>query len=157
MALRTKDRRFGSWTKALREAGLKPQTHQLKLGDHSFIRKNWRNMTDKQITQELKVTETVIKYYRMNFNLWKNRKGVAKTTFGKRAVRLYGEKCEVCGIKICEWHHIKPKSRNEEDWCILCPLCHSVITRKLIEINSRNELNTKLKLFMKLIYKNLNI
>lgn len=156
-APRTIIRRFGYWSKALKEAGMRPQTHQLQKGECSFIRMNWRKMTDKQIAEKLGVTEVVIKYYRMNYNLWKNRKGTSKSTFRKEALKLYGEKCEVCGIEICEWHHIIPKSTQPDNWCILCSLCHSVITRKLIIVNNRRELQTKLLPFMKHIYANLKI
>ena len=133
-APRTIIRRFGYWSIALKKAGMRPQTHQLQTGERSFIRYNWRKMTDKEIANKLGVTETVIKYYRMNYNLWKNHKGTARSTYRKEALKLYGQKCEVCGIGICEWHHIVPKSTNHDEWCILCPLCHSVITRKLIII-----------------------
>lgn len=148
-------RRFGYWSKALKEAGIRPQTHQLQLGERSFIRINWRKMTDKEIANKLGVTEVVIKYYRMNYNLWKNRKGTAKSTYRREALRLYGEKCEVCEIGICEWHHIIPKSTNSEDWCILCSLCHAAITRKLVEVKNRSELKTKLSPYMKKVYANL--
>lgn len=156
-APRTVIRRFGYWSKALKEAGIRPHTHQLQTGERSYIRLNWRGMTDKQIAEKLGVTEVVIKYYRMNYNLWKNRRGTAKSTYRKEALRLYGKKCEVCSITICEWHHIVPKSTNQEDWCILCSLCHAAITRKLIVVNNRRELKTKLLPFMKEIYSKLNI
>lgn len=156
-APRTIIRRFGYWSKALKEAGLRPQTHQLQTGERTFIRIHWRQMTDKEIAEKLGVTETVIKYYRMNYNLWKNRKGTAKSTYRKDALRIYGEKCEVCGIGICEWHHIIPKSTRSDDWCILCPSCHAVITRNLVSVNSRKELITKLLPFMKKLYSELKI
>lgn len=156
-ASRTIIRRFGYWSKALKEAGIRPQTHQLQKGERSYIRENWRSMTDKQIAKKLGVTEVVIKYYRMNYNLWKNRKGTAKSTYRKEALKLYGKKCEVCGIEICEWHHIKPKSISPEDWCILCSLCHEVITRKIVTIKNREELKTKLLPYMKQIYSRLEI
>lgn len=156
-APRTIIRRFGYWSKALKEAGMRPQTHQLQLGERSFIRMNWRKMTDKEIAKKLGVTEVVIKYYRMNYNLWKNRKGTAKSTYRKEALRLYGEKCEVCGIGICEWHHIIPKSTQSDDWCILCPTCHAVITRKIVIVENRKELKTKLYPYMKSVYSNMKL
>lgn len=151
-APRTIIRRFGYWSKALKEAGMRPQTHQLQTGERSFIRMNWRKMTDEDIAKKLGVTETVIKYYRMNYNLWKYRKRTAKSTYRKEALKIYGEKCEVCGLGICEWHHIVPKSTKSDEWCILCPTCHAVITRKLIVIGNRNELKTKLLPFMRKLY-----
>lgn len=154
-APRTIIRRFGYWSKALKEAGIRPQTHQLQTGERSFIRTNWRKMTDKQIAKKLGVTEVVIKYYRMNYNLWKNRKKTARSTYRKEALRLYGEKCEVCGLDICEWHHIVPRSTKQEDWCVLCSLCHAAITRKLVVVNNRQELKSKLLPFMKQVYSEL--
>ncbi len=154
---RTIVRRIGSWSKALKIAGIRPKTHQLKRGENSFIRNNWRKMTDKEIAQKLGVTEVVIKYYRMNYNLWKNRKGTARSTYRREAMRLYGKMCEVCGIKICEWHHIVPKSTQPKDWCILCSLCHAAITRKLVMVENRDELKTKLLPFMRNVYKDLKL
>ncbi len=154
---RTIIRRFGYWSSALKKAGMRPKTHQLKTGERSYIRYNWRKMTDNEIAKKLGVTEVVIKYYRMNYNLWKNRKGTAKSTYRKEALKLYGKKCEVCGIGICEWHHIVPRSTKSDDWSILCPLCHSVITRKLVIVNSREELRTKLAPYMKTVYSALKI
>lgn len=150
-------RRFRYWSKALKEAGMRPQTHQLQNGERSFIRMNWRRMTDKEIAKKLGVTEVVIKYYRMNYNLWKNRKGTAKSTFRKEALKIYGEKCEVCKIEICEWHHIVPKSTKSDEWCILCPNCHAVITRNLVTINNRQEIKTKLLPFMKKVCSELRV
>lgn len=154
---RTVVRRFGYWSVALKKAGIRPQTHQLMKGEKTFIRMNWRKMTDKEVAEKLGVSETVIKYYRMNYNLWKNRKGTAKATYKKEALRLYGKNCEVCGISITEWHHIVPKSTHSGDWCILCPTCHGVITRKLVKIEKREDLKTKLLPFMKKVYFELKI
>jgi len=154
---RTIVRRFGFWSTALKQAGIRPHTYQLIKGEPSFIRKNWRNMSDKEIAHKLGVQSYVIRYYRMNFNLWKNRKGTARSTFRKEALRIYGSQCEVCGLGICEWHHIIPKSKDPKHWCILCPLCHEVITRKLVVIKNRKELRTKLLPFIKELYTKLRI
>lgn len=151
-AARTIVRHFGTWAKALKMAGLRPQTNQLMSGERTFIRKNWRSMTDKQIAKKLNISMEIIKYYRMNYNLWKNRKGTSKQKFKKDGMRLYGKNCEICNISITELHHIKPKSTNPQDWSILCPTCHAVITRRLITVNSRNELTTNLKPYIKNLY-----
>lgn len=151
-APRTIIRKFGSWSRALKKAKMRPHTYQLMKGERSFIRMNWRKMADKEIAEKLGVTETVIKYYRMNYNLWKNRKGTAKSTYRNKAFRLYGHVCEVCGLGICEWHHIIPRSTNPENWCVLCPVCHEVVTRKLVVIKSREDIKTKLAPFMKQVY-----
>lgn len=148
-------RRFGTWSSALKRAGIRPQTRQLIKGERTFIRLNWRSMTDNDIANKLGVTGEVIKYYRMNLNLWKNRKGTAKSTFRKRALKLYGDACESCGVKFCEWHHIIPKSIDSKDWCILCPTCHAVITRKFVSVEKRSDISTHLTPFVKNLYKDL--
>lgn len=154
---RTIIRRFGSWSKALKKAGLRPHTNQLMKGEKTYIRKNWRKVTDKEIAKTFGVSEQVIKYYRMNFNLWKNRKGISKIKIKKDAMKIYGNSCEICNIPIVQIHHIISKSTNYNEICILCPLCHSAITTKKVIIKNRYELRTKLKSYMKNIYSNLKI
>lgn len=154
---RTIIRHFGKWVNALKKAGLRPQTNQLMKGERGFIRQNWRKMTDEQIANKLGLTESIVKYYRMQFNLWKNRKGTSDQKHKKDGQRVYGKNCEICNVSITELHHIKPKSQSIKDWAILCPNCHAVITRKMIQVNKRGELLTKLKPFMEIIYKDLNL
>ncbi len=113
-------------------------------------------MTDKELAQKLGITDDVVKYYRMQYRLWKNRKGTSDQKHKKDGMRTYGKNCEVCNFPITELHHIIPKSRDIKDWSILCPNCHSAITRRLVEINSRKALKTMLIPFMKNLYKNLN-
>lgn len=113
-------------------------------------------MTDKEIASKLSISIEIVKYYRNQYSLWKNRKGTSKQKHKKDGMRIYGKNCEVCNIPITELHHIVPKSQNIKDWSILCPMCHAVITRKLVEINRRKELKTRLVPFMKRLYKNLN-
>lgn len=154
---RTVVRHFNSWSKALKAAGIRPQTNQLMKGEKSFVRANWKKMTDKEISLKLGIGEDVIKYYRKQYNMWKNRKGTSKQKHKADSMRQYGTSCEVCNLPITELHHIVPKSRDISDLSILCPTCHAVITRKLIVINSREELQTKLKPFIKNLYKNIKL
>lgn len=154
---RTIIRRFGKWTSALKSAGLRPQGKQLLKGERTYIKQNWKEMTDDEIASKLGVSKHVILYYRQNLKLWKNRKGTAKSTFRKHALNLYGKCCEVCGVEICEWHHIIPKSKIQTDWCILCPTCHSAITRKLVVIESRHDIASILLPYMKKIYTKLRL
>ena len=114
-------------------------------------------MTDKDIAKKLGIGFSVVRYYRMNFNMWKNRKGTAKATFRKHALKLYGDACESCGIKICEWHHIISKSKDPSDWCILCPTCHAVITKELVKLNNREDIKGALLPFVKKLYYDLKI
>lgn len=152
---RTIVRHFGTWSNALKSAGIRPKTHQLMKGEKSYIRKNWRKMTDQEIAKQLQISVEVIKYYRMNYNLWKNRKGTSKQKLKADGMRMYGKNCEVCNIPITELHHIKPRSTNVTDWSILCPTCHAVVTRRLITIYTREELQTKLKPFIKRLYRSI--
>lgn len=152
---RTIVRHFGTWAKALKASGIRPQTNQLMKGERSFIRNNWRKLNDKEIAQTLGLTPDIIKYYRMQYNLWKNRKGTSKQKHKSDGMRLYGKNCEVCNIPVTELHHIIPKSKKIDDWSILCPTCHAAITRKLVVVNTREELQTKLAPYMKELYKNL--
>ena len=114
-------------------------------------------MTDLEIAKKLGVSRDVIMYYRQNYRLWKNRKGTARATYRSKALNLYGKRCEVCRLAIIEWHHIVPKSRDPMHWCILCPMCHAVITKKLVKITCREDLESKLRPFMKNIYSELKI
>jgi len=148
-------RRFGSWSKALKTIGMRPHTLQLMKGEKTYVRQHWRNMTDKGIAKALGISFSVVRYYRMNFNLWKNRKGTSKTKYRNNAFKLYGQSCEVCGLKICEWHHIVPKSTDSNNWCILCPICHAVITRKYVVVQSREEIFTHLLPYMQKVYSHL--
>jgi len=95
-------RHFGSWSNALKKAGIRPSTNQLMRGERTFIRKNWRKMTDKQLSQKLNISLEVVKYYRMQFNLWKNRKGTSNQGQKSKAIKEYGNKCETCGLSIIE-------------------------------------------------------
>lgn len=152
---RTIVRHFGTWSKALKSAGIRPQTNQLMTGEKSFIRQNWRKMTDKELGKRLGITSDVVKYYRIQYRLWKNRKGTSNQKHKADGMRMYGKSCEICNLPVTELHHIKPKSTDINDWSILCPTCHAVITRNLIEVRNRKELKTRLTPFIKNLYKNI--
>ena len=87
--------------------------------------------------------------------MWKNRKGTSKQKYKADGTKLYGKNCEVCNLPITELHHIVPRSKDINDWSILCPTCHSIITRKFIQIKNREELKTKLTPFIRNLYKNI--
>lgn len=151
---RTVVRHFGKWSNTLKASGLRPQTNQLIKGEKAFIQKNWSKFTDKQISEKLGISTDVIKYYRMQYKLWKNRKGASGQKHKSDGMQLYGKNCEICNIPITELHHIAPKSTDPKNWAILCPTCHSVITRKLVKIQNRDELKTKLTPYIKNLHKN---
>lgn len=146
-------RKFGSWSRALKITGVRPHTRQLSRNERGLIRKVWRKMSDKEIAKKLGVPLYVIRYYRLSSKLWKNsRKGAAKYTQKLRAMRLYGNICEICSIPIVELNHIISKKNHPLNWTILCPLCHAVLTRKIITIQNRQELKTKLLPIMKKLH-----
>lgn len=152
-------RHFGSWSKAIKLAGLRPLSKQLIKGEKSFIRNNWRHLTDKETSDKLKIPVHIIRYYRLSSKLWKNTRNnrLTKGTQKKLAIKLYGDACEICKLSIVELHHIVPASKTPEHWSILCPLCHALISRKVVEIRSREDLFLKLKPIVKKIYSNLKI
>lgn len=152
---RTIVRHFGKWSNALKAAGIRPQTHQLMKGEKTFIKMNWRKTSDKEIAKKIGISSEVIKYYRIQHQLWKNRRGTSDQKYKKDGMKMYGKNCEVCNISITELHHIIPKSTDIKDWSILCPTCHSVVTRKLIHVSNREELKTKLTPYIQMLYKNI--
>lgn len=97
-------RYFGTWSNALRQAGIRPRTHQLMRGERSYIRKNWRKMTDKQVSKSLKTPVSVIRYYRLSKKLWKNtrNKKLTKPTQKRWTIKKYGRLCEICKLPITE-------------------------------------------------------
>jgi len=147
-------RHFGSWSKALKTAGIRPHTNQLTKEEKKFIKTSWRSMTDKQISSKLQVPTHVIRYYRLYQRLWKNsRDGNAQGVQRRKAYGIYGKTCEVCSIPIVDLNHIISRKNFPENWTILCPLCHATLTRNLVKITTRRELKTKLLPFMKELHK----
>lgn len=152
-------RYFGSWSRAIKLAGLRPLAKQLIKGEKSFVRSNWRHLTDREIAKKLKLPVHIIRYYRLSSKLWKNTRNnrLTKGTQKKLAIKLYGNACEICNLSIVELHHIVPASKIPEHWSVLCPLCHSLISRKVVEVKSREDLLLKLKPIVKKIYSSLKI
>lgn len=85
----------------------------------------------------------------------KNSKERAK----KLAIKEYGNKCEICEYDATvDLHHIHER-RNGGDHAIsnlmiICPNCHALITRKLVKINSRNEIEQLKKDISELCHNN---
>lgn len=148
-------RHFDTWSNALKAARIRPSTNQLLKGEKGYIRQNWRKMTDKEIAKKLGLNFSIVRYYRMQYDLWKNRKGTSDQKHKQDGVRMYGKNCEICNLSITELHHIKPESVKIDDWAILCPTCHAVITRRIIEVKNRKELRTKLTPYIINLYKNI--
>jgi len=150
---------FGSWTKAIKSAGLRPHTYQLIKGERTFIRKNWKTFTDKQVSEKLGIPIHTIRYYRLSSKLWKNTRNnkLVKATQKRLAIMKYGDSCEICNMPFVELHHIVSKSKDENNWSILCPLCHEIISRKKVIVKNRKELFSKLKPFVKRLYSNLKL
>ncbi len=147
-------RQFGSWSRALKIVGIRPHTHQLFRKEKGIIRKMWHRMTDKRIAKKLGIPIHVVRYHRLSSKLWKNsRKGNTRASQKQKAMKLYGKNCEICNIPIVEINHIISRKNDPSNWTILCPLCHAVLTRKLVTIQNRTELITKLLPYMQKIHK----
>ena len=61
-------------------------------------------------------------------------KAVLDKYWRKAAVAMWGDKCEVCGSRQINVHHVVTRSNRATRWdignaCILCPLHHTFSTR----------------------------
>lgn len=106
---------------------------------------------DSEITKILNLngynqaTEWNVKYRRRKLGLIKYT-GKSHNAFDKKeATKVYGHKCELCNYDLTiDVHHIKGKKtidgRKIENLIILCPNCHALITRKIMILNTRDDI-----------------
>lgn len=119
-----------------------------------FIRKNCSEMIDKDIA------EALIKRGVEGVNVWnvkyrRRKLGVKKYLYGDvlkhkawvraQAIRIYGNKCELCGYNMAvDTHHIVPKHQGGphevENLMVICPNCHALITRKYLIVKNRSDI-----------------
>jgi len=138
----------------------------------NFIRKNCREMIDKEIVKELRkkgfkeATTWTVKYRRRKLGVKKYLYGEIKkhkAWIRVQAIKKYGDKCELCGYNVSiETHHIKPKHEggNHEinNLMVVCPNCHVLITKKILLLKSRKYLykaRERIKKLLRLSYPNL--
>jgi len=131
----------------------------------NFILKNHHKMIDKEITNHLKkkgykdVTEWNVKYRRRKLGIKKYLYGEIqkhKEWIRRQAIKKYGDKCELCGYKLSiDTHHIIPKNKGglheTNNLMILCPNCHSLVTRKKLILKSREDIYKVQKELIKLL------
>lgn len=119
-----------------------------------FILKNHKNMIDKEILRELK--EKGIKNANLcNIKYRRRKLGIKKYLCGEikkhkawirtRAIKKYGNECELCGYKISiETHHIIPKKdggkHKIDNLMVLCPNCHVLVTGNKINLKTRKDI-----------------
>lgn len=133
----------------------------------NFIIKNCQRLLDKDIVTKLK---------EMGFrkaNIWnvkyrRRKLGIKKYLYGEikkhkawiraQAIKKYGNQCELCSYALSiDTHHIIPKyqgGKHETDnLMVVCPNCHSLITRKVIKLNGREDIPR----ISKILRKNINL
>lgn len=120
-----------------------------------FIRKNYQKMIDEDIAQKLRkmgfkgTTQWNVKYRRRKLGVKKYLSGDIlkhKAWIRSRAIKKYGNKCELCGYGLSlDTHHITPKKlggpHEVENLTVLCPNCHALLTRNIFTLKSRKDLS----------------
>jgi 5-methylcytosine-specific restriction endonuclease McrA len=137
---------------------LKSGSHALEKIPHErvddFILKNCHEMIDIEMAKKIRemgflgATQWTIKYRRRKLGIKKYLYGEIKkhkAWIRSQAIKKYGNECELCGYRLSiDTHHIKPKNEGGlheiDNLMILCPNCHSLITRKIFYINSRKDI-----------------
>jgi 5-methylcytosine-specific restriction endonuclease McrA len=114
-----------------------------------FIRQNV-HLKDGEIAELLQkkgidVSRHNVKYRRKKLGI-KKYDGKHSLERAKRlAIEAYGNCCEICGYDTTiDFHHIIDKREKIDNslsnLMILCPNCHALITRKIVTISSRLEI-----------------
>lgn len=136
---------------------------------NDFIIQNHKTMIDKKIAKAL--TEKGIKEASVwNIKYRRRKLGIKKYLYGDikkhkawvrlQAIKKYGTACELCGYKLSiDTHHIIPKHKGGlhtiENLMVICPNCHALITRKLIELKDRldiKKVSNKIKILLRQTY-----
>lgn len=132
----------------------------------NYIRKNCHKMFDEEIADKLKqkgikgVSIWNVKYRRRKLGIKKYLYGEIqkhKAWVRLQAIKKYGNKCELCEYRLSiDIHHIKPKSEGgaheTENLMVVCPNCHSLITRKILSLGCRKDIpqtKKEIKLLLK--------
>lgn len=131
----------------------------------NFIRNNHHKLIDKEIAKILKrkgfknATVWNVKYRRRKLGFKKYLYGEIKkhkAWIRTQAMKKYGQKCELCRYKLSlDVHHITPKSRGGahevDNLMVVCPNCHALITRKILQLDSRKDIEKMRKKIVKLL------
>ena len=138
----------------------------------SFIRKNCHKMIDEEIVTRL-LQRGIVGVNLWNVKYRRRKLGIKKYLYGEiqkhkacvrsRAVKAYGDKCELCGYAATfDVHHIVPKRDGGpyeiNNLMIVCPNCHALITRNIFVVKSRKSIpniRDKIITHLKTLYPNL--
>jgi len=119
-----------------------------------FIRKNCHEMFDEEIAKKLKqkgikgISIWNVKYRRRKLGIKKYLYGEIqkhKAWIRNQAIKKHGQKCELCGYKLSlDVHHITPKSQGGaheiDNLMVVCPNCHALITRRILYLDNRKDI-----------------
>lgn len=150
-------------------AELKKGAHALEKLPHKniddFILKNCHKMLDKDIAIYLKkqgfkeANQWIVRYRRRKLGIKKYSYGETKkhkVWIRNQAIKKYGNNCELCDYSLSiDTHHIEPKKNGGlheiENLMILCPNCHALITRNILNLSNRQEIPKTKRNLLKLI------
>jgi len=134
----------------------------------NFILKNCKFMIDEKIALKLKemgfnnATIWTVKYRRRKLGIKKYLYGEIKkhkAWIRAQALKKYGNLCELCFYPLSvDIHHIIPKYKGGKhevgNLMVVCPNCHSLITRKTIKITTRKDISRVRRIIIKKIKDN---
>lgn len=120
----------------------------------AYILENCKKMYDEEIVTNLRMmgfedaTTWNVKYRRRKLGVRKYLYGDVKkhkAWIRQQAIGAYGDACELCDYSLCiETHHIVPKYKGGphaiENLTVLCPNCHALMTREIIQLTSRADI-----------------
>lgn len=138
--------------------GLQTGFHKLEKLPHAivddYIRKNYSKLIDKDIVEELKkrgftkANQWLVRYRRRRLGIKKYLYGEVKkhrAWIRMQAIKKYGNKCELCGYRlVVESHHILARKDGGlhaiDNLMVLCPNCHTLITKRYLNLNDRKNI-----------------
>lgn len=119
-----------------------------------FIIARCGELEDTELAKELRkmgyegATKWTVGYRRRGLGVRKYLRGEVqkhKAWVRTQAIRKYGSRCELCnyGMSV-DTHHILPKHMGGpheiENLMVVCPNCHSLITRRYLVLTDRSEI-----------------
>lgn len=136
----------------------------------NYIQQHCNTMFDIDIVKNLHklgfktATQWNVKYRRRKLGVKKYLSGDVlkhKVWIRTQAIKKYGNKCELCKYNLTvDVHHIKPKKQGGiheiENLMVLCPNCHALLTRSIINLETRNDLFKAKKQITRLLKNSLN-
>ena len=120
----------------------------------NFIVRNCKEMEDAEIARKLRgmgyknATVWTVGYRRRKLGGRKYLRGEVqkhKAWIRAQAIKKYGNRCELCGYNMAiDTHHIIPKHEGGpheiDNLMVVCPNCHSLITRRYLVLENRKDI-----------------